>query len=63
MKGSGLDALGSGDEQVAGCCQHGYEPSGSIILMLIYLLTAIGWTPGGSSTVHIYAQTVHRTTQ
>ena len=26
-------------------------------------LTAIGYTPGGSSTVHIYKQTVHRTTQ
>ena len=29
----------------------------------IYLLTAVGLTPGGSSTVHIYTQTVHRTTQ
>ena len=28
----------------------------------IYLLTAIGLTPGGSSTVHIYTQTIHRTT-
>ena len=28
-----------------------------------YLLTASGLTPGGSSTVHIYTQTVHRTTQ
>ena len=27
------------------------------------MLTAIGLTPGGSSTVHIYTQTVHRTTQ
>jgi len=27
------------------------------------LSTAIGLTPGGSSTVHIYKQTVHRTTQ
>jgi len=26
------------------------------------LLTAIGLTSGGSSTVHIYAQTIHRTT-
>ena len=25
--------------------------------------TAIGLTPGGSSTVYIYTQTVHRTTQ
>jgi len=30
---------------------------------MIYLLTAIGLTPGGSSTVHIYTQTVHGTTQ
>jgi len=29
----------------------------------MYLLTAIGLTPGGSSTVHIDTQTVHRTTQ
>jgi hypothetical protein len=29
---------------------------------MIYLLTAIGYPPGGSSTVHIYTQTVHRTT-
>ena len=30
---------------------------------MIYLLTAIGLTPRGSSTVHIYTQTIHRTTQ
>ena len=30
---------------------------------MTYLLTAIGLTPSGSSTVHIYTQTVHRTTQ
>jgi hypothetical protein len=30
---------------------------------MMYLLTAIGLPPGGSSTVHIYTQTVHRTTQ
>jgi len=30
----------------------------------IYIfLTAIGLTPGGSSTVHIYTQTIHTTTQ
>jgi len=29
----------------------------------MYLLTAIGFTSGGSSTVHIYTQTIHRTTQ
>ena len=26
-------------------------------------LTAIGLTPGGSTTVHICTQTIHRTTQ
>jgi hypothetical protein len=30
-------------------------------VILIYLLTAVGLTPGGSSTVHIYTQTIHRT--
>jgi len=29
---------------------------------MIYLLTAIGLSPGGSITVHIYTQTIHRTT-
>jgi len=32
-------------------------------LILIYLLTAVGLTPGGSSTVQIYTQTIHRTTR
>jgi len=30
---------------------------------MIYLLNVIGLTPSGSSAVHIYTQTVHRTTQ
>jgi uncharacterized integral membrane protein len=30
---------------------------------MIYLSTAIGLTPGGSGTVHIYTQKIHRTTQ
>jgi len=30
---------------------------------MVYLLSAIALTPGGSSTVHIYTQTIHRTTQ
>jgi len=34
-----------------------------MIYDMIYLLTAIGLTPSGSSTVHIYTQTIHRTTQ
>jgi hypothetical protein len=35
----------------------------NIILILIYSFTAIALTPGGSSRVHIYTQTVHRATQ
>jgi len=30
---------------------------------MIYLLTAIVLSPGGSSTVHIYTKTIHRTIQ
>jgi hypothetical protein len=32
------------------------------MIYLIYLLTAIWLTPGGSSTVHIYTQTINRRT-
>jgi len=35
----------------------------AVIFDVIYLLTAIGLTHGGSSTVHIYTQTIHRITQ
>jgi len=31
--------------------------------MMIYLFIAIGLTAGGSTTVHIYTQTIHWTTQ
>ena len=31
--------------------------------MLMYLLTAIGLTPGGSSTAHIYTTTIRTTKQ
>ena len=34
-----------------------------VMIFMIYLLTAIGLSPGGSSTVHIYTKTIHRTTQ
>jgi len=30
---------------------------------MLYLFTAVGLTPRGYSTVHIYTQTIHRTTQ
>jgi hypothetical protein len=44
-------------------CSH--EKILILILILICLLTAIGLTPGSSSTVHTYAQIIHtrRTTQ
>ena len=31
MGGRGLDEADSGSGQVAGCCVHGLEPSGSVI--------------------------------
>jgi len=33
------------------------------MIYMIYLLTAVGLTLGGSSTEHIYTQIIHRTTQ
>jgi len=30
---------------------------------MIQLLAAIGLSPGGNSTVHVYTQTIHRTTR
>jgi hypothetical protein len=32
-------------------------------LTFIYLLNAVGKPPGGSSTLHIYTKTIHRTIQ
>jgi len=34
-----------------------------LLLDMIYLLTAIGLSPGGRSTVHIYTQTICRMIQ
>jgi uncharacterized integral membrane protein len=42
---------------------EGFAANDELILMSIYLLTAIGLTPSGSSIVHIYAQTIQRTAQ
>ena len=42
---------------------HFLRKSVSMLWYMIYLLTAIGLRPAGSSTVHINTQTVHRTTQ
>jgi len=40
-----------------------YKIHRNIYIYMIYLLTAIGLPPGGSSTMHIYTQTIHRTVQ
>jgi hypothetical protein len=45
-----------------GCCQQ-FVVIRFMIYDMLYLLTAIGLSPGGSSTVHIYTQTIHRTTK
>ena len=42
---------------------YGISKYGVNIIFIIYLLTATGLTAGGSSTVHIYTQKIHRTTQ
>jgi hypothetical protein len=42
--------------------QKSVSPILYLILILIYFLTAIGLTPSGSRTVHIYIQTVLTTT-
>jgi len=42
------------------------QPEGWCTEQVFYYMmfvTAIGLTPGGSGTVHIYTQTLHRTTQ
>ena len=45
------------------CIESYMEHLKYMIYDMIYLLTAFGLSPGSSSTVHIYTQTVHRTTQ
>ena len=47
-----------------GVVQNRHISSSVELLVDLYILsTAIGLTPGGSSTVHIYTRTVHITTQ
>jgi len=46
-----------------GCRKPGEEEHIDMIYDMIYLLTVIWLTRGGSSTEHIYTQTIHRTTQ
>ena len=38
------------------------RPQSEVQYDMIYSLTAFGLTPGGGSRVHIYTQTIHRTT-
>jgi len=45
------------------CCDKSELLPGSITYDMIYLLTAIVLPPSGISTVHIYTQTIQRTTQ
>ena len=40
---------------------HGPEQSKEHRSDTMYVITAIGLKPGGSSTVHIYTQTIHTT--
>ena len=40
-----------------------HRSSFDMICDMIYLLTVIGLTRGGSNVAHIYTQTIHRTTQ
>ena len=47
------------------CVMFGAEGKSILVSLIynIYSLTAIELPPGGSSTAHIYTQTVQRTTQ
>ena len=44
-------------------CPQPYKEQPCSCYDMIYLLTAIGLSPGGSSTVHIYTQIIHRKIQ
>ena len=56
--------LGMRDFRLLSWCRRGLNSVAPLqgVLILIYLLTAIGLTPGGSSTVHICTKTIHRKT-
>jgi len=46
----------------AGVTSHTENPT-LLAFDMIHLITAIGLAPSGSNTIHIYRQTIHRTTQ
>ena len=52
MEEHGIDSYGS-----ASMCP------GSVRILVDIFVNSTGLTPGSSSTVHIYTQTIHRTTQ
>ena len=58
---SNLDSIWSYQIYVSNYVSLWRDPK--LIQILIYLLTAIGLTSGGSSTVHMYTQAIHRTIQ
>ena len=60
LRNKGLGSIPRGQHNVQNSPETGRC---LMILILIYLLTAFGSTPGGSITVRVYIQTIHRTTQ
>ena len=61
MNGTGQYDCGTCNSRAnAVCSPLGYDP---LRVRDIYLLNVIGLKPGGSNTVHVYTQTIHRTTQ
>jgi hypothetical protein len=67
-----MDALGRNAKVVRGpsrCGSNAARGRAGIFLRgrfgidVIYLSTAVGFTPGGNNTIHIYTQTIHRTRQ
>jgi hypothetical protein len=60
-----LRSIGYDKRQLWASCSSGSQRvvAGKELYGMIYLSTAVGLTPGGSSTVHIYTKTIHVTAQ
>jgi len=65
VKGRGIDLFRVFDTYSQNCWVIGEwgVPLRTYMFLYIFVPTAIGLTPVGSCTVHIYTQRVHRTTQ